>query len=129
MTTRRRGSDPTRSWPTWLEPLRPDELTRWRLRSRVRAGADPLLRRLRRGELWDVASSWASTLAPLAAAVTLALGWLALRATPAPKPETPPFRVDPLMGPTADDSPPPLLTGGSEPSAEAVLSAVLYERE
>lgn len=69
-------------WPAWLEPLRPDELARQRLRSRIMAQAEPLLA-ARRALTWDeVASRWAMMLVPAAAAVTLVFGGLALRAGP-----------------------------------------------
>lgn len=126
MTARGRDAGRPRSWPRWLEPLRPDQLTRRRLRGRVHTEARPILRRLRRGELWEVASEWTSTLAPLAAALALVLGWLALRAPP-PRDPDPPLRVESLAGPASGESPPQLLTEGAEPSAETVLSAVLHD--
>ncbi|MEN8145843.1 MAG: hypothetical protein ABFS14_12940 [Gemmatimonadota bacterium] len=69
-------------WPAWLEALRPDELTRQRLRGRIMAQAEPLLA-ARRALTWDeVASRWATMLVPAAAAVTLLFGGLALQAGP-----------------------------------------------
>ena len=69
-------------WPAWLEMLRPDELTRQRLKSRIMAQAAPLLA-ARRALTWDeVASRWAIMLVPAAAAVTLVFGGLALSAGP-----------------------------------------------
>jgi hypothetical protein len=69
-------------WPAWLEALRPDELARQRLRSRIMAQAEPLLA-ARRALTWDeVASRWALLLVPAAAAVTLLFGGLALRTGP-----------------------------------------------
>jgi hypothetical protein len=67
-----------RSWPRWLESLRPDDLTSARLRSSIVRAAEPLLE-ARRDDWWDVASRWAGLLTPVAAALVLVFGGLALR--------------------------------------------------
>ena len=65
-------------WPAWLQGLRPDEVTRRRMRNRILAEARPLL--LPRQESWyDVVAEWATILSPVAAAVTLIFAGLALR--------------------------------------------------
>lgn len=116
-----------RRWPAWLEPLRPDELTRLRLRREILAAAAPLLR-ARAGSWQDVAAGWSSVLAPIAAALALAFGVLAHRAA---RSEAPPAleiveraEWEPLLGLTPE-SPPALLTGDREPTREAVFTAVL----
>lgn len=67
-----------RDWPEWLEGLRPDDLTSARLRSSILQAAEPLLE-ARRDDWWDVASRWAGLLTPVAAALVLVFGGLALR--------------------------------------------------
>jgi hypothetical protein len=67
-----------RNWPRWLEGLRPDDFTSARLRSSIVQAAEPLLE-ARRDDLWDVASRWAGLLTPVAAALVLVFGGLALR--------------------------------------------------
>lgn len=67
-----------RNWPDWLDGLRPDDLASARLRSSILQAADPLLE-ARRDDLWDVASRWAGLLTPVAAALVLVFGGLAVR--------------------------------------------------
>jgi len=66
-----------RDWPRWLESLRPDEVTSARLRSSIVQAAEPLLK-ARRDDWWEVASRWAGLLTPVAAALVLVFGGLAL---------------------------------------------------
>ena len=66
------------SWPTWLRALRPDELTRHRMRRAIFADAIPLLAS-RRDNWFDAVAEWATILSPVAAAVTLVFAGLALR--------------------------------------------------
>lgn len=68
-----------RNWPAWLEGLRPDDVTSARLRSSIAGAAKPLLE-ARRDDWWDVASRWAGLLTPVAAALALVFGGVALRA-------------------------------------------------
>lgn len=114
-------------WPGWLEPLRPDDVTRGRLRTEILAAAAPLLRA--RADSWQqIAAGWSSVLVPLAAAIALFFGALAYQA--ARGEETATVEVaestewEPLLGP-APDSPPAFLTGAREPSREAVFTAVI----
>lgn len=65
-------------WPAWLEVLRPDELTRLRLRRAIFRDAGPVLA-ARRESWFDAVSDWATVLSPIAAAVTLVFAGLALK--------------------------------------------------
>lgn len=67
-----------RKWPSWLEDLRPDEVTSARLRRSIAEKAAPLLE-ARRDDWWDVASRWAGLLTPVAAVLTLLFAGLAVR--------------------------------------------------
>lgn len=65
-------------WPAWMGALRPDELTRRRMRRAITDEALPLLK-ARRDSWFDAVADWATILSPLAAAVTLIFAGLALR--------------------------------------------------
>jgi len=67
--------------PRWLSELRPDDLTRARLRRSILEAAAPLLEG-RRVTWWEVASSWASILIPVAASVALLIAGLAIGERP-----------------------------------------------
>ncbi len=69
-------------WPAWLETLRPDPLTRERLRRSVLDAAAPILR-ARQVTWWEVASDWASLLTPVAAAAAVLFVGLAFGHRPA----------------------------------------------
>lgn len=124
-----------RSWPEWLEPLRPDELTRRRLHRAVMEAAGSVLRK----RTWtEVASRWSAVLAPLAAGLAVASGALAYRAAMPPAAERPavasdlpaavaPLDLGPYLAPDAE-GPPALLIDVAEPSREAVLTAALVSR-
>ncbi|MDE2878008.1 hypothetical protein [Candidatus Palauibacter soopunensis] len=116
-------------WAEYLEPLRPDELTRRRLRRNVMAAAEALF--ARRPLSWlDVTASWSAALAPLAAGLLVAAGVLLYRIS---LPDAPEFVVDPdptpvgLVRSLAPDAeaPPALLIDLAEPSRDAVLTAAL----
>jgi hypothetical protein len=64
-------------WPAWLSELGPDDLTRERLRRSIAVAAAPLLE-ARRVTWWEVASSWASLLIPIAASIALLVAGLAI---------------------------------------------------
>lgn len=68
----------THRWPFWLRSLRPDELTRHRMRRTILNEAEPLLA-ARRASWIDAVADWAAILSPVAAAVTLIFAGLALR--------------------------------------------------
>lgn len=123
------------SWPEWLEPLRPDEVTRARLHRAVMETAESMLRT----RTWtEVASRWSAVLAPLAAGLAVASGALAYRAAtpdaqagPTVAAEAPPAAapvdIGPYLAPDAE-GPPALLIDVAEPSREAVLTAALVSR-
>jgi hypothetical protein len=75
-----------RGWPSWLETLRPDEITRSRLKRSVADAAAPLLS-ARGLTWWEVASDWASLLTPVAAAVAVLFAGLALGDRPVARSE------------------------------------------
>jgi len=68
-------------WPEWLEKLRPDDVTSARLHGSILGAAEPLLA-ARRDEWWEVASRWAGLLIPVAAALALVFGGVAIRGAP-----------------------------------------------
>ena len=121
---RERNKSPERGWPTWLEPLRPDEMSRRRLRNAVLSAATPILRARDWG--WeDVVARWASVLAPVAAALAILFAGLAYRAArPEVEARVEPFEIDPLLQPLAD-GPPAMLTSTLEPSIEEILAATI----
>lgn len=109
----------------WLEALRPDQVTRARLRAAILERAAPLLAE-RREEGWlGVAAGWSARLAPVAAAAALLFGWLAYDAGRSTQPEpAASVRAETLVEP-GDQVPPELLTSGDAPSADRVLAAAL----
>lgn len=119
--------DRTDGWPGWLRPLRPEGGRRRRLRSGIVAEArDELGRRERRAVL-NVASGWTRRILPLAAAITLAFGWAAVRGTPESRPAEP-ITAERLVDPDSAGALPGILVGGPEPSTGRVLQSVVYER-
>lgn len=117
------------AWAEYLEPLRPDDVTRRRLHRSVMAAAEALFER--RPLSWlDVTASWSAALAPLAAGLLVAAGVLLYRIS---LPDAPEFAadVDPepvgLVRSLAPDAeaPPALLIDLVEPSRDAVLTAAL----
>ncbi|MFQ5890400.1 MAG: hypothetical protein ACE5JR_10155 [Gemmatimonadota bacterium] len=122
-------SDAGRGFPEWLESLRPDDMTRARLRRSILAEAQPLLTARCRGSWWEVASGWATLLAPTAAALALLFGALAYRAgPPATRAEGPP-RVEELVAASPNELLPPVLTADSASGADLVLTAAIYAGE
>lgn len=109
----------------WLDALRPDQVTRARLRAAILERAAPLLAE-RRDEGWlGVAAGWSGRLAPLAAAAALVFGWLAYDAGRPAEPEpAASVRAEGLVEP-GEQAPPELLTSGNAPSADRVLAAAL----
>ena len=75
-----------RGWPNWLETLRPDEITRARLKRSIADAAAPLLS-ARQLTWWEVASDWASLLTPVAAAAAVLFAGLALGDRPVARSE------------------------------------------
>lgn len=120
------------TWPSWMEPLRPDEEARARLRVRIDSEVRSLPARPPGGgieEAWGVAEDWARHLVPLAAAAALLLGWMAARAT-APVPDAPaaesPVAVEELVRPDTSGTFPEVLISAAEPDDERLVSAVMY---
>ncbi len=118
------------SWPEYLEPLRPDEMTRHRLRRSVLAAAEALMQR-RAASWFEVTAGWSSVLAPLAAGLLVVFGTLAYRASApegvdavAIEPALEPLELVPSLAPDAE-APPALLIGFEEPSRDALLAAAL----
>lgn len=68
-----------RRWPEWLEPLRPDDVSRQRMLRAIMDRARPILER-REPDWFDVAAGWATILAPIAAVITLVFIGVALQA-------------------------------------------------
>lgn len=116
---------PERSWPEWLEPLRPDDVARARMRAAVRERAEPELSRRRRRATWDAAEELAGRLTPLAAAAALLFGWLAFQATPEPAAAPEPVAVELMLQPEAGEGPPAVLVSASEPATRHAFEATL----
>jgi hypothetical protein len=76
-----RRPDPAKR-PRWVNELVPDDLTRARLSRSIAEAARPLLQ-ARRITWWEVASSWASLLIPVAAGIALLIAGLAIEDRPA----------------------------------------------
>lgn len=116
---------PSEEWREWLEPLRPQPPRRRRLRDGIGAGArGELLRRSRRAVV-DVAARWTRQILPVAAAVTLAFGWAALRGGAPEGGER--IREEQLVQPDSADALPGILLNRPDPSANRVLQSVVYE--
>ena len=126
--------DRERDWTSWLEPLRPDDVTRDRVRGAVLREAAPRLRRRRRRVLWRTAGSLARIVAPAAAAAVLMFGWVAHEASgPALEPAGTavaerPVEVEELVR-GENGVPPAMLTSASAPSSDLVLEATLRPGE
>lgn len=129
-------TDPTESdhgWPEWLEPLRPDDLARARMRKGVERAAAPMLRRRRRTAVWDRAGTLARMVAPLAAIALVVFAWVAREASrPAETLQQAdverPVQVEELVR-ARNGAPPTVLTSASAPSADLVLQATLEPGE
>ncbi len=75
---RRDGTDDR--WPQWLEPLRPDDLSRRRMLGEIMRRARPMLAH-REPDWLGVAAGWATMLVPVAAIITLVFGGIAIQAS------------------------------------------------
>lgn len=110
----------------WARLLLPDEVARRRLRRAIMREARPLLA-ARRDGLLDAISTWAATLSPIAAAITLVFAGLALR-------QTRPTRMAEDTAPAFEElvepgrALPSAFEGDSIPDLDAVLT-VIYESE
>lgn len=115
-------------WPEWLEPLRPDDMERSRIRRGVMRTAGPLLA-ARRPSWWDEVARWADVLAPIAAVFVLFCAGLAFE-TARPGTEAQASAEAPvvdLVQPPAPAGPPELLTAAREPSNDRILRAAVLE--
>lgn len=115
---------PDRRWPEWLEPLRPDDVGRARMRAGIAERAEPVLARRRRRATWDAAARFARRLTPWAAAAALLFGWLAFEATPEPA-DPEPVAVELMLQPEAGEGPPAFLVSTSAPATEQAYAATL----
>ena len=116
-----------RRWPEWLEALRPDEVTRHRLRRAIFREAGPVL--AARRESWaDAVSEWATILSPIAAAVTLVFAGLALKQAAEPIEVADNTAPAPLVEDLipADEGLPAAFAGDSVPNLNVVMT-VIYE--
>ena len=116
------------NWPIWLRALRPDELTRRRMRRAILDEALPLMT-ARRDSWFDAVADWASILSPVAAAITLIFAGLALRQAGVDElPETIASApaVEELVRP--DETLPSAFGRDSVPDLDVVMT-VLYETE
>lgn len=114
-----------RIWPAWVQPLRPDQMSRRRLKKAVLSAAGPMLRARERS--WqDVTGRWAAVLAPIAAGLTILFAGLAYSASRTePEARVEVFDLDPLVLQPMNDAPPTLLTSTLEPSMEGILTATI----
>lgn len=118
-------------WPGWLEPLRPDSVTRARMRRDILVRAAPLLE-ARRPIVWqEIAAGWSSTLVPLAAALIVVFAGLAYNASRAAETtlaeRAPNYGLEELVAP--GDRPPDVLTSAREPDSDVLLTEVISYRE
>lgn len=123
---RERNRKAETEWPIWLEPLRPDEMSRRRLRKAVLAAAMPILH-AREWSWQDDVARWTSVLAPVAAAIAILFAGLAYRAArPEMEAHVEPVEIefDPLLQPLVD-GPPAILTSTLEPTMDEILAAAI----
>jgi len=120
-------SGPRRSWPAWLAPLRPDDVTRARMKGEILRRARPVLEDLGEPAWRKIAAGWSRVGAPVAVAVVFLFSWLASRAEPpsdlAAEPET--TATEELLVEPGSDVPPALLTARTAPDRNGVLQAAL----
>lgn len=113
------------AWPGWLAPLRPDDVSRARMRSAILARASGWLERRRRASAWELAETAALRLAPLAACAALLFGWMAHRAGREAPREGQDVVVEELVRTTDPQGPPAVLTSASPPGDDLILAATL----
>jgi len=101
------------AWPGWLEPLRPDELARERMRRGILRAAAPLLAARHPARWWELAADWSGLAAPIAAAIALLFAWIAYEASPAG------------VEPERQEMEALVLLNQAEPSTDGVLEATL----
>lgn len=108
----------------WLDALRPDQVTRARLRAAILERAAPLLEERREAGWLGVAAGWSGRLAPVAAVAALFFGWLAYDAGQRAPRSASSVQAEELVRP-GEQAPPELLTAGEAPSVDRVLAAAL----
>jgi len=112
-------------WPDWLLSLRPDQLTRERMRRRIVDEAGAVLRARRTGSWWAVADRWTTRLLPLAAALALVFAGLARWASQTPSVVDMPPTVAELLQSANPNGPPAVLTSATEPGLDQLLNAAV----
>ncbi|MCL7964112.1 MAG: hypothetical protein M8858_01685 [marine benthic group bacterium] len=127
-----RNGEPAKR-PRWVLELGPDELTRARLKRSVADAARPLLQ-ARRITWWEVASSWASLLIPVAASIALLIAGLAIGDRPASRTASTVVFSSDTLGyeefvdwASAEELPRPF-PGDSLADLDVVLTAITTER-
>lgn len=113
-----------REWPAWLEPLRPDELSRARMRTAILGRAAPLLDARRLGSWETVAAGWARMLVPIAAVLLLLFAGLAYQAAPRTIAAAP-VTLEELMAEDDAENTLAALTSSVEPSPDWALTTVM----
>lgn len=121
-------------WPRWLEPLRPDPLSRRRIRQNVMERARPLLAGRRPERAWEVAAGWADVLVPVAAVASVLFLVVAQQSGggalgPAASVETAErqgVRIEELLADPGQTEPPTLLTRSTQPDLDGLLEAAIY---
>ena len=111
--------------PGWLDSLKPDELSRERLRRHVLAEAAVILRARRAGNWWSVADRWTTRLLPLAAALALVFAGMAQWVSQLPAVAEMPPTVDELLRSANPNGPPDVLISATEPGLDQLLSAAV----
>lgn len=127
-----------RSWPDWLEPLRPDDLTRARMRRAILAraarllGSESVLVAEGPASWQDVAAGWSRMLLPIAAVLLLFFAGLAYQAGTGPErvavADDFGFSLEELARQSDPQGSLELLTATDEPTADRVLTAVIDYR-
>lgn len=118
-----------RIFPGWLEPLRPDDAVKRRLREAILARAEPILAARGRGGWSEVAAGWATLLAPAAAAAAILFAALAVRAGDSgPEAQVHAAVFEPVEA-EASRVVPAVLTAESGPGAALVLTSTVYSEE
>lgn len=111
-------------WPAWLEPLRPDELSRARMRTAILGRAAPLLEARRLGSWETVAAGWASMLLPIAAVLLLFFAGLAYQAAPRTIAAAP-VTLEELIAEDDPENSLAALTSNVEPGPDWALATVM----
>lgn len=119
------------TWRTWIDPLRPDEPSRRRMRKAIFARAAALLEARRLATWQDVAAGWAGMLVPIAAVLLLFFVGLAYQATPraVAVPRTAAVTLEDLLGEEDSGNGLDALAASAEPSPDWALATVIRYAE